>query len=108
MPDSWKLSLPCTKAEAEALARDVPALAPLDEPPVLMTSEPDPARPEEWRLDAYFGEEPDAALLALIVSLVPSFTGPAPKPERVDVNQRMIRRKAHYSSKLRLRILVKC
>jgi ribosomal protein L11 methyltransferase len=35
-------------------ASDIRTLAALDPPPVLMTSEPDPARPDEWRLDAYF------------------------------------------------------
>ena len=77
-PRTWKVTLPCTRAEAEAVGADLIPLTLLDPLPVLMTSEPDPARPENWRLDAYFGEEPDAALLALIVSLVPSFTGPAP------------------------------
>ncbi len=43
---SWKASLPCTKAEAEALQEDISPLALLDEPPVLMSSEPDPARPD--------------------------------------------------------------
>ena len=34
---SWKVTLPCTKAEAEALQDDISPLAMLDEPPVLMT-----------------------------------------------------------------------
>ena len=38
---SWKVTLPCTKAEAEALADDIAPLAWLDSPPVLMTSEAD-------------------------------------------------------------------
>ena len=42
--DSWKVTLPCTKAEAEALQEDFSPLAALDFPPVLMTSEADPAR----------------------------------------------------------------
>jgi len=72
MSDSWKLSLPCTKAEAEAIAEDIVPLATLDPPPVLMTSEPDPAQPDAWRLDAYFETAPDAATIALIRSLAPS------------------------------------
>lgn len=70
--ESWKLTLPCTRIEAEQLAGEIPMLAELDPPPVLMTSEPDPARPEEWRLDAYFEAKPDDATVALIRSLVPS------------------------------------
>lgn len=69
---SWKLSLPCTKAEAEAIAQTIEPLALLDPPPVLMTSEPDPAMPDAWRLDAYFEERPDAASIAEIRALVPS------------------------------------
>jgi ribosomal protein L11 methyltransferase len=72
MADSWKLTLPCTRAEAEALAQDITPLAGLDPPPTLMTSEPDPAYPDEWRLDAYFEREPDAASIALIRTLAPS------------------------------------
>ncbi|HWW65713.1 MAG TPA: 50S ribosomal protein L11 methyltransferase [Sphingomonadaceae bacterium] len=80
---SWKLSLPCTPAEAAMLAGDISVLATLDEPPVLMTSEPDPARPDEWRLDAYFEAAPDAALIAAIRELVPSAAGVEPAIEHI-------------------------
>ena len=72
MSGSWKVSFPCTKAEAEAIGDEVPEFALLDEPPVLMSSEPDPYRPEEWRLDAYFPVEPDEATLQLLRQVVPS------------------------------------
>jgi ribosomal protein L11 methyltransferase len=81
---SWKVTLPCTKAEAEALTGDIAPLAELDSPPVLMTSEPDPARPEEWRMDAYFEEEPGPDDLALLADLVPSAGGVAPAVEELD------------------------
>lgn len=68
----WRLTLPCTKAEAEALAADILPLAALDPPPTLMTSEADPSRPEAWRLDAYFECEPDADSIALLRGLLPS------------------------------------
>ncbi|TVV75067.1 50S ribosomal protein L11 methyltransferase [Sphingomonas solaris] len=80
---SWKLSLPCTKAEAEVLAGDLPQLALLDEPPVLMTSEPDPAAPDAWRLDAYVEAKPDAAMIALVAGLVPSAAGTPPVIEHI-------------------------
>ena len=83
MADSWKLTLPCTKEEAEALAADIAPLAGLDPPPTLMTSEPDPAQPDAWRLDAYFEAEPDAASIALIRDLVPSARTRAPLIERL-------------------------
>lgn len=81
---SWKVTLPCTKAEAEGLTGDIVQFARLDSPPVLMTSEPDPARPDDWRLDAYFEEKPSAADLALLLSLVPSAAGTAPVVEALE------------------------
>jgi ribosomal protein L11 methyltransferase len=83
MAESWKVSLPCTKAEAEAMPGDIAQFATLDSPPVLMTSEPDPARPDEWRLDAYFDEPPTPALLAGLKALVPSAAGAEPAIERL-------------------------
>ncbi len=84
LSDSWKVTLPCTKAEAEALAADIAPLAELDPPPVLMTTEPDAARPDEWRLDAYFEGEPDTASIALLAAMVPSAAGAEPQIERVE------------------------
>lgn len=63
-------------AEAEAFAG-------WDEPPVLISSEPDPARPDEWRLDAYFDEAPDAGALAALKSLAPSAAGAEPEVQRL-------------------------
>lgn len=76
---SWKITLPCTKAEAEALAGDVAEIALLDPQPTLMTSEPDPARPDAWQLDVYVEGKPDQALIDLTVSLVPSAAGTKPE-----------------------------
>jgi ribosomal protein L11 methyltransferase len=76
--DCWKVSLPCTKAEAETLRDDISPLALLDAPPVLMTSEADSAAPDSWRLDAYFSEEPSRQMIDLLRSLVPSAVGAEP------------------------------
>lgn len=84
MPDSWKVSLPCTRAEAEGLKEDISPLALLDFPPVLMTSEPDPSAPDDWRLDAYFAEPPTAEMLAHLAALVPSAAGIAATVEQVE------------------------
>ena len=69
---TWRVSLPCTRAEADALAGDIAALAALDEPPVLVTSERDGGA---WRLDAYFPAEPGEGDLALLRALAPSGAG---------------------------------
>jgi ribosomal protein L11 methyltransferase len=80
---SWKVSLPCTKAEAEALPGEVAAFADYDEPPVLMTSEPDETKPDEWRLDAYFPAEPTPEEVAVLRGLTPSAAGIPPAIERL-------------------------
>ncbi|MGZ8287309.1 MAG: 50S ribosomal protein L11 methyltransferase [Allosphingosinicella sp.] len=84
MTDSWKVTLPCTKKEAEALKDDISPLAWLDFPPVLMTSEADGARPDEWRLDAYFDSAPTAEMLELLAALAPSAAGAEPAVEKVE------------------------
>jgi ribosomal protein L11 methyltransferase len=82
--ESWKLSLPCTRAEAEALAGDVPEIAGIDPPPVVMTSEPDPARPDAWQLDVYFEGEPDDSAVSIIRALVPSAAAATARPEPIE------------------------
>ena len=65
----WKLTLPCTRDEAEAIGElDVETLG-LDPPPTLMTREPDESRPDEWLLEAYFEGKPDAVVVARIGAL---------------------------------------
>ncbi|HEX8571222.1 MAG TPA: 50S ribosomal protein L11 methyltransferase [Allosphingosinicella sp.] len=79
---SWKVSLPCTRAEAEALKDDISPLAWLDFPPVLMTSDAQSA--DQWRLDAYFQDEPTAEMLDLLAALAPSASGAEPAVEKVE------------------------
>lgn len=69
---SWKITLPCNKAEAERLADEIPDLDGFDPQPTLMTSEPDPERPDDWQLDAYVEARPDKAQIAAIAALAPS------------------------------------
>ena len=74
----YKLTLPCTRAEAEKLNGDIEALAMMEPPPALITREPDEARPDAWELNAYFEGKPDAASIALIQSMIPSATEVVP------------------------------
>jgi ribosomal protein L11 methyltransferase len=80
---SWKLTLPCTRAEAEAIDADMGELAMLEPPPVLMTTEEVVDDAEHWRLDAYFDAKPDKATIAAIRALVPSAAGSKAKAEPV-------------------------
>jgi ribosomal protein L11 methyltransferase len=68
---SWTLSFWCNRAEAEALP-DLADILPLDEPPTLNAEEPDPAKPDEWLVTAYFADAPDPAAVTLITGLFAS------------------------------------
>ncbi|HKT75284.1 MAG TPA: 50S ribosomal protein L11 methyltransferase [Sphingobium sp.] len=80
---SWKVTLPCTRAEAEALDGEIAAFALMDRPPVLMTSEAAPDDDNSWQLDAYFEGEPSPAAIRLLRSLVPSAAGVRPTVEQL-------------------------
>lgn len=82
MSASWKASLPCTRAEAEAI--DAGADLGLDPLPVLMTTEDVADDAERWRLDAYFEHAPNGDELAAISALIPSARGRTPEVERID------------------------
>ena len=81
--DSWKLTLPCTRAEAEAIdaSGDLGDAIPGDA--VLMTTEEIEDDVESWRLDAYFEVEPDADTVAAVRALVPSAAGAEVTVERL-------------------------
>lgn len=80
---SWKVTLPCTRAEAEALDGDIAAFAMMEYPPVLMTSETEPDDENVWQLDAYFEGKPSAAALKLLKTLVPSAARVKPLVEAI-------------------------
>lgn len=79
--DAWKVTLPCTRAEAEAIERSDGV--DIDPPPTLMTSEEVADDPARWRLDAYLEREPDAASIAAIRALCPSARAVEPGIERL-------------------------
>jgi ribosomal protein L11 methyltransferase len=81
--ESWKIILPCTRAEAEALDIDTTSLALLQPPPVLMTHELEDFNDLAWELHAYFEGRPDTTMIAGIMALVPSAAHIAPKLERL-------------------------
>lgn len=78
---SWKLTLPCTRREAEAI--DAAEDFGIEPAPVLMTTETVEDDTETWRLDAYFEHRPDAAAIAAIMALVPGAGGRAPAIEEL-------------------------
>ncbi len=83
MSDSWKLTLPCTRAEAEALDFDDVRLAAIEPAPVLMTREETEDDHDDWRLDAYFEAKPGKSTIAAVRALVPSARDATPVVERI-------------------------
>ncbi len=70
--DSWKITLPCTRAEAEALAEDNLFLASADAVPTIVTREVDSEEPDIWAIDVYCDQEPNRNFLKNISRLAPS------------------------------------
>lgn len=62
------MTLPCSRAQAEAIAA-TDAFADAADPPVLVADEPDPAKPDDWLIHAYFDRHPTLDDMALLVSL---------------------------------------
>ncbi|MBP6029994.1 MAG: 50S ribosomal protein L11 methyltransferase [Sphingobium sp.] len=75
MAESWKLTLPCTRAEAETINQDMGELALLEPPPALMTSELGEDDPSVWQLHAYFEGKPSRKTIARLQAMVPSSAG---------------------------------
>jgi ribosomal protein L11 methyltransferase len=55
---SWRVTLACTKAEAEAIPDSADLFPAMDSPPVIVADEPDPDKPNDWRLHVYFDQQP--------------------------------------------------
>jgi ribosomal protein L11 methyltransferase len=84
MSDSWKISLPCTREEGEALAFATDPFPGMEEPPVLNTLEPNEDRPEDWLVEAFTEGEPSPEVIAAVKALVPSAAGREPAVEKVE------------------------
>ena len=80
---SWRVTLHCTRAEAEGLP-DSEELFPFsDSPPVIVADEPDPHAPDDWRLHAYFSDQPTTQELILLQRLA---AGAEPKVDHLGEN----------------------
>ena len=63
---SWRVTLHCTRAEAEAVPDSDHLFQFSDSPPVLVADEPDPHAPDDWRIHAYFADQPTTQELVLL------------------------------------------
>jgi ribosomal protein L11 methyltransferase len=66
---SFRVTVPCTRAQAEAIAEGDTPFADGESPPVLVADEPDSAKPDDWLIHAYFEHEPSGRDIALLTGL---------------------------------------
>lgn len=69
---SWKVTLPCTRQEAEALHDEDEWLSSLDPVPSVVADEVEAFNDSKWRIEAYFPDKPDKTTIALIQIRLPS------------------------------------
>lgn len=66
---SWRVTVPCSRAQGEAIA-DADDLFPDSAvPPVVVADEPDESKPDDWLLHAYFDNAPTEGELARLKAL---------------------------------------
>ena len=66
---SFRLTIPCTRAQGEAIAESDELFPGSINPPVLVADEPDETKSEEWLIHAYFDHRPTADELAVLGGL---------------------------------------
>jgi ribosomal protein L11 methyltransferase len=66
---SVRITVPCTRAQGEAITNAGDLFADNPSPPVLVADEPDETKPEEWLLHAYFEHEPTGHEIAILTNL---------------------------------------
>jgi len=66
---SFRVTIPCTRAQGEAIGaiEDLPGFG--DSPPVLVADEPDDTKPDEWLIHAYFERPPTSDEIAILSGL---------------------------------------
>ena len=66
---SVRVTVPCTRAQGEAVANAEDLFPDSANPPVLVADEPDETKPDEWLLHAYFEHEPTGPEIATLTNL---------------------------------------
>jgi ribosomal protein L11 methyltransferase len=66
---SFRVTFACTRAQGEAIGalEEMPGFG--DDSPTLVADEPDPSKPDEWLIHAYFDHEPKPEELAILARL---------------------------------------
>lgn len=82
--ESWKLTLPCTRVQAEQIDFEMEAFALFDVPPTIVANEPDPSRPEDWEISAFFVGRPEDYHIDAILGMIPGAKRKQAVLERVE------------------------
>jgi ribosomal protein L11 methyltransferase len=80
---NWLLTLPCTRAEAEALHNDDEWLSLLEPMPTIVAEEVEAFNDAKWRVKAYFAEEPGKHVIVAIQGRLPSAAKAKAKLEKL-------------------------
>jgi ribosomal protein L11 methyltransferase len=63
------VTVPCSRAQGEAVANSDQLFPEVADPPVLVADEPDESKPDQWLIHAYFERSPSAQELAVLRDL---------------------------------------
>jgi ribosomal protein L11 methyltransferase len=66
---SFRVTIPCTRAQGEAIVNAEDRFHGSDDPPVIVADEPDPSKPDEWLVHAYFDHHPEGEEIAILTVL---------------------------------------
>ena len=66
---SFRVTIPCTRAQGEAIGAMEDLASFGDHPPVLVADEPDPAKPDNWLIHAYLERAPSEGELQSLAAL---------------------------------------
>ena len=66
---SWRVTIPCTRTQGEAIAEAGELFPDHAQPPVLVADEPDDSQPNDWLIHAYFEHAPRAEELQILREL---------------------------------------
>ena len=72
MSGNWKLTLPCTRAEAEAIYEADEIIAAMSPSPSIVTQETEAFNDAKWEMLAYFNGKPSPGTVEQVRALVPS------------------------------------
>jgi ribosomal protein L11 methyltransferase len=80
---NWLVTLPCTRAEAEALHEDDDWLSLLEPVPTIVAEEIEAFNDAKWQVKAYFTKRPGTAVILALKSRLPSADNARPKIEKL-------------------------